>query len=318
VKFRPQFQKKKMQNFKANKLISIDDLDREDIEILYKTTTEFKKILNRPFKKVPALKELTIANLFFEDSTRTRISFELAQKRLSADVINFSSTSSSVKKGETLNDTVQNLLQMKIDLIVVRHKVSGTSHFIYKKTSIPVINAGDGTNEHPTQALLDLFTLFDKGLKTTDLNIALIGDIQHSRVAGSSEKLWTKLGIKYKKFGPNTVMRKFSPGDVLKERDFKEFNVLYNLRIQKERQDKELIPSLEEYHSFFGVHLSDIRSNTFVMHPGPINRGVEIDSESADSKNSIILDQVETGVALRMAIIYLLGQKKGDNCPPFL
>jgi len=307
-----------MQNFKANKLISIDDLDREDIEILYKTTTEFKKILNRPFKKVPALKELTIANLFFEDSTRTRISFELAQKRLSADVINFSSTSSSVKKGETLNDTVQNLLQMKIDLIVVRHKVSGTSHFIYKKTSIPVINAGDGTNEHPTQALLDLFTLFDKGLKTTDLNIALIGDIQHSRVAGSSEKLWTKLGIKYKKFGPNTVMRKFSPGDVLKERDFKEFNVLYNLRIQKERQDKELIPSLEEYHSFFGVHLSDIRSNTFVMHPGPINRGVEIDSESADSKNSIILDQVETGVALRMAIIYLLGQKKGDNCPPFL
>ena len=318
MKFRPQFQKKKMQNFKANKLISIDDLDREDIEILYKTTTEFKKILNRPFKKVPALKELTIANLFFEDSTRTRISFELAQKRLSADVINFSSTSSSVKKGETLNDTVQNLLQMKIDLIVVRHKVSGTSHFIYKKTSIPVINAGDGTNEHPTQALLDLFTLFDKGLKTTDLNIALIGDIQHSRVAGSSEKLWTKLGIKYKKFGPNTVMRKFSPGDVLKERDFKEFNVLYNLRIQKERQDKELIPSLEEYHSFFGVHLSDIRSNTFVMHPGPINRGVEIDSESADSKNSIILDQVETGVALRMAIIYLLGQKKGDNCPPFL
>jgi aspartate carbamoyltransferase catalytic subunit len=297
--------------FKANRLISIDDLDAEDINILYNTTIEFRKVLSRPLKKVPALKELTIANLFFEESTRTRISFELAEKRLSADVVNFNSSSSSQKKGETLNDTVQNLLRMKIDLIVVRHKVSGTAHFVHKKTGIPVINAGDGINEHPTQALLDLFTLWEKGIQTKEMNIALLGDIQHSRVAGSAEKLWQKLGIKYKKFGPHPVIRKHSPGIILDRRDFNEFNILYNLRIQKERQNKELIPSLEEYHSYFGIRSKDIGPGVFVMHPGPINRGVEMDSESADSPNSLILDQVEMGVALRMACIFLLGQKKG-------
>lgn len=291
--------------------MSVDDLDEEDIQVLYHTTREFRKILNRPQKKIPALKDLTIANLFFEDSTRTRISFELAQKRLSADVVNFSASASSVKKGETLNDTVQNLLRMKIDLLVVRHRFSGTAHYLHQKTGIPVVNAGDGTNEHPTQALLDLFTLWENGYRNEDLNIALLGDIQHSRVAGSAEKLWTKLGIRYQKFGPATVIRRFNPGKIMAIRDFSEFNILYSLRIQKERQEKELIPSLEEYHAFFGLSSRDIQPGIKIMHPGPINRGVELDSQVADSPQSLILDQVETGVALRMALLYLLGQKKG-------
>lgn len=300
-----------MSNFKPDRLVSIADLDYDDILTLYHTTREFKKVLSRPQKKVPALKDLTIANLFFEDSTRTRISFELAEKRLSADVVNFSASNSSVKKGETLNDTVQNLLRMKIDLIVVRHRYSGTAHYLHQKTGIPVINAGDGTNEHPTQALLDLFTLWDAGFTTEDLRIALIGDILHSRVAGSAEKLWTMLGIHYKKFGPETVIRRFNPGGILRNRDFASFNILYTLRIQKERQEKELIPSLEEYHDHFGIGTTDLTPGMRVLHPGPINRGVELSSEAADSAHSLILEQVETGVALRMALLYLLGQKKG-------
>jgi aspartate carbamoyltransferase catalytic subunit len=300
-----------MNNFKPNRLVSIEDLDSDDILTLYHTTREFKKVLARPQKKIPALKDLTIANLFFEDSTRTRISFELAQKRLSADVVNFSASNSSVKKGETLNDTVQNLLRMKIDLIVVRHRYSGTAHYLHQKTGIPVINAGDGTNEHPTQALLDLFTLWDAGFASEDLRIALIGDILHSRVAGSAEKLWTMLGIHYQKFGPETVIRRFNPGNILRRRDFASFNILYTLRIQKERQEKELIPSLEEYHDYFGIGSADLIPGVRVLHPGPINRGVELSSEAADSPQSLILEQVETGVALRMALLYLLGQKKG-------
>jgi aspartate carbamoyltransferase catalytic subunit len=298
-------------NFKPVRLISIDDLDIQDIETLFQTTQEFRKIINRPFKKVPALKEITVANLFFEDSTRTRLSFELAQKRLSADVVNFSSSSSSLKKGETLNDTVQNLLRMKIDVIVVRHKVSGTAHFIHQKTGIPVVNAGDGTNEHPTQALLDLFTLWNSGLKTVEIKIKLKGDVLHSRVAGSSIKLWNKLGIQYEIEGPNTVMRQNLPNRSDYFDPSKPFSVTYNLRIQKERQDKELIPSLEEYNQFFGLNKQSDPGDTFILHPGPINRGVELDSDWADSKRSLILDQVETGVALRMAVIYFLGQKKG-------
>jgi aspartate carbamoyltransferase catalytic subunit len=295
--------------FKPNKLISIDDIDIDDIRTLYKTTLEFEKVLKRPLKKVPALKEITVANIFFEDSTRTRLSFELAQKRLSADVVNFSASSSSVKKGETLNDTIQNLLRMKIDIIVIRHKLSGTANYVFQKTGIPVINAGDGTNEHPTQALLDLFTLWKNGFKNEDLQILLKGDVLHSRVAGSSIKLWNKLGIKYTIFGPNTVQKKLKNGSLTPE--LNKINVIYNLRIQKERQDKELIPSLEEYNEFFGTKLSpDIEFMT-IMHPGPINRGVELDSEIADGSKSLILDQVETGVALRMAVTYLLGQKKG-------
>jgi len=193
---------------------------------------------------------------------------------------------------------------------VVRHKVSGTAHFVHQKTGIPVVNAGDGTNEHPTQALLDLFTIWEKGIKSEDINLALIGDIQHSRVAGSSEKLWQKLGIKYQKFGPNTVSRKYSPGTKGKIGELKDFNILYNLRIQKERQEKELIPSLLEYHNSFGLKFENINPGQLIMHPGPINRGVEIDSQSADALNSVILDQVEMGVALRMAVIFLLGQNK--------
>jgi aspartate carbamoyltransferase catalytic subunit len=294
-------------SFKASKLVSIDDLDIEDIYLLFNTTLEFEKVLNRPLKKVPALKDKTIANVFFEDSTRTKLSFEIAQKRLSADVLNFSSSSSSIKKGETLNDTIQNLLKMKIDLIVVRHKISGTASFVYEKTGVPVINAGDGTNEHPTQALLDLFTLWKNGFTNESLSILVKGDVLHSRVAGSSFKLWKKLGIKFSVEGPNTVnsrtgyLPEFSDSNV-------SFNVLYNLRIQKERQDMELIPSFREYNEFFGTKAAE---NQLVMHPGPINRGVELDSDIADGENSVILQQVELGVALRMALIYLLGQKKG-------
>lgn len=295
--------------FKAKKLISIDDLDLEDIQILYNVTLEFRKILQRPLKKVPALKEITIANLFFEDSTRTRISFELAQKRLSADVVNFSGNSSSIKKGETILDTVKNLLSMKIDLLVIRDKYSGTPSIIYDKTNVPVINAGDGTNEHPTQALLDLFTLWEKGFETKSLHIHLFGDVLHSRVAGSSLKLWKKVGIDFSIHGPNTIRRKTFKAN--KTFESKKNNILYGLRIQKERLNKELIPTPEEYNLFYGLKNNQISKGWWIMHPGPINRGVELDSEIADSKQSLILNQVEMGVALRMAIIYLLGQKKG-------
>lgn len=294
--------------FKANRLVSIDDLDVDDIQTLYQVTKEFKKILERPNKKVPALKELTIANLFFEDSTRTRISFELAQKRLSADIINFSSSNSSLKKGETLLDTVNNLLAMKIDLIVVRDRYSGTANFLSSRTGVPVINAGDGTNEHPTQALLDLFTLWDHGLNKTNCSILLKGDLLHSRVAGSSIKLWDKINFPYELAGPKTVQRKNT--EIKNSASGLERTVIYNLRIQKERMQKELIPSLEEYNKFFGTKLHKERSLSVIMHPGPINRGVELDSELADGSESLILDQVAMGVALRMAIIYLLGQKK--------
>jgi aspartate carbamoyltransferase catalytic subunit len=272
---------------------------------------EFLALLSRPVKKVPSLKETTIGNLFFEDSTRTRTSFELAEKRLGADVVNFSGSGSSVKKGESLIDTVKNLLRMKIDMIVMRHRYSGAAAFVYEQTKIPIINAGDGTNEHPTQALLDLFTLWNRGIRTEEMNIALLGDIQHSRVAGSLEKIFLKLNIKYKKFGPNTVQRQFSPGYKATNFDSQEYNILYNLRIQRERQNKELIPTLEEYHEHFGISKPKTYPGQIIMHPGPINRGVELDSETADSTDSIILDQVEMGVALRMAVLFLLGQKRG-------
>jgi aspartate carbamoyltransferase catalytic subunit len=300
--------------FKANRLISIDDLDKEDISELYQATRKFKSINEQSNRKTSLLKNFTVANLFFEDSTRTRVSFELAQKRLSADSISFSAGSSSVKKGETLNDTIQNLVRMKIDLIVIRHTISGTAHFVSTQSGIPVINAGDGTNEHPTQALLDLFTLYENGLENKDIRIALMGDILHSRVAGSSIKLWQKLGIHFETFSPNTVQRKYSD-ETMRTRDLKNFNVLYNLRIQKERQNVELIPGEQEYNTFFGIRDNDYHEGQFIMHPGPINRGVELDSISADSPNSLILEQVSTGVSLRMAVLYLLAQKKGPLEP---
>lgn len=294
--------------FKSNQLISIDDLDREDINILYEVTQEFKQVLEGSSKKVNPLKNLTIANLFFEESTRTRVSFELAEKRLSAEIVNFSSGSSSLKKGETLLDTVNNILAMKVDIIVVRDKHSGTPAYLSQKIKVPIINAGDGTNEHPTQALLDLFTLWEKGLNEKNSRIILIGDILHSRVAGSSIKLWNKIGIKYQLEGPKTIQRKSWKENNLD--DYYENSIIYCLRIQNERLNKDLIPSLEEYHQNFGVKFNKSKGKNWIMHPGPINRGVEIDSESADSHKSLIMAQVEMGVALRMAILYLLAQKK--------
>lgn len=284
---------------------------------LYQATCKFKSINEQPNRKTIFLKDYTVANLFFEDSTRTRVSFELAEKRLSADSISFSAGSSSVKKGETLRDTVRNLVSMKIDLIVIRHNVSGAAHFVSSQTGLPVINAGDGTNEHPTQALLDLFTLYDQGLGNKDIRIGLMGDILHSRVAGSSIKLWQKLGIRFEIFCPKTVHRKLGGGKIMTHRDLSKFNVLYNLRIQKERQNIEFIPGEQEYHQFFGIKESDLIPNQFIMHPGPINRGVELDSSSADSNNSLILEQVKTGVSLRMAVLYMLAKKKGPIEPLF-
>jgi aspartate carbamoyltransferase catalytic subunit len=301
--------------FKAEKLISIDDLDKEDILELYETTKKIRSINDQPNKKISLLKEFTVANLFFEESTRTRISFELAEKRLSAESISFSAGSSSVKKGETLIDTVRNLIRMKIDMIVIRHSQSGSAHFISSQTGLPVINAGDGTNEHPTQALLDLFTLYDNGLNDKDINIALLGDVLHSRVAGSAIKLWQKLGIRFEIFSPKTVQRNFAAKKTNMSRNLKDFNILYNLRIQKERQNVELIPGEQEYHSFFGIKENNPTKDQYIMHPGPINRGLELDSKSADSPNSLILNQVSMGVSLRMAVLYLLAKKKGSVEP---
>lgn len=301
-------------NFSTNRLISIDDVNVEDIYLLYQLTNDFKQLINRPAKKIPALKDLTIGNLFFEDSTRTRISFELAQKRLGADIVNFSASNSSLKKGESLNDTIQNLLSMKLDMIVIRHRVSGTAKYVFDKTKIPIINAGDGTNEHPTQALLDLFAIWNKGIKSSEINLLIKGDVLHSRVAGSLTKLLDKLNIQYSITGPKTIQRKTWESKYVDSStmDLSQFNILYNLRIQKERQHKILIPSVEEYSDFFGTKINQVNENTLIMHPGPINRGIELDSDSADSNNSLILEQVETGVALRMAIMYLLGQQKRE------
>lgn len=295
--------------FNAKKLVSIDDLTVVDIKILYDVTLEFWKILQRPNRKVPSLKELTIANLFFEDSTRTRISFELAEKRLSADIVNFTSSASSMKKGETLLDTVRNLLAMKIDMLIVRDRHSGTPAYLSKKLGIPVINAGDGTNEHPTQSLLDLFTLWSNGLNENNSKIILVGDVLHSRVAGSSIKLWEKIGYNFEIVGPKTIVRKSwtncTSNDNLKK------TIYYTLRIQKERLNKELIPSNEEYNKYFGIAADfSADQNVYFMHPGPVNRGIEIDSQIADHSQSLILNQVEMGVAMRMAILFLLGQKK--------
>ena len=301
--------------FKAKRLISIDDLDQEDVMELYQVTKKFKSINEQAIRKTSFLKDFTVANLFFEDSTRTRVSFELAEKRLSADSISFSTGTSSVKKGETLNDTVRNLVSMKIDLIVIRHNISGAAHFVSNHTGLPVINAGDGTNEHPTQALLDLFTLYDQGLENKDIRICLMGDILHSRVAGSSIKLWQKLGIQFEIYSPKTAQRNLSGARFMKTRNLAGFNIVYNLRIQKERQNVELIPGEMEYQKYFGTKEQDLKPNQFIMHPGPINRGVELDSGSADSPNSLILEQVNTSVSLRMAVLYLLAQKKGPVEP---
>lgn len=287
----------------------------EDISQILTTAKEFKEVLQRPIKKVPSLRDITIVNLFYENSTRTRISFELAEKRLSADTINFSASGSSVSKGETLLDTVNNILSMKVDMVVMRHSASGAPHFLAKHIPAAIINAGDGINEHPTQALLDAFSISEKlgGLK--GVKVALIGDIMHSRVAQSNIYLLTKMGAEVTVCGPPTLIPKYidQAFPVRVEYDVKKAlqwcDVANVLRIQLERQNQVLFSSLREYNLVYGINrrlLDSLSKEVVIMHPGPINRGVELDSDVADSKQSIILQQVENGVAVRMAVLYLL------------
>ena len=303
-----------MNKLKSKHLLGIKDLSIEEIELIFDTAKMFKEVLSRPIKKVPSLRHLTIANIFFENSTRTKLSFELAEKRLSADIINFSSSHSSVIKGESLLDTINNILVMKVDMIVMRHPSPGAPHFISNKINASIINAGDGTHEHPTQALLDSFSIKEKLGSLKGKKIAIIGDILHSRVAISNIYSLQKLGAEVMLCGPKTLMPKFmNEFGVIIENDIKKAlkwcDVANVLRIQLERQKVKYFPSLREYSLYFGINkklLDRINKDIIIMHPGPINRGIEISSDVADSKNSIILDQVENGVAIRMAVMYLL------------
>jgi aspartate carbamoyltransferase catalytic subunit len=299
-------------------LTSIKNLQASDIDLIFQTADNFKDILQRPIKKVPSLRDITIANLFFEDSTRTRISFELAEKRLSADTINFSASGSSVKKGETLLDTVRNILAMKVDMIVMRHSSSGAAEFVSQHIPASVINAGDGTHEHPTQGLLDGYSVREKFKTLKGLNYLIIGDIKHSRVAGSDIPLMLKMGAKVKVCGPPTLVPKhIAELGVTYEPNLRKAlewcDVANVLRIQLERMDIRFIPTLREYSLFYGVNkelLDSLPRKITIMHPGPINRGVELNSDVADSSQSIILQQVENGVAIRMAVLYLLADRK--------
>jgi len=295
-------------------LLGIKNITRGDIELIFETADNFKEVINRSVKKVPAMRDVTIANVFFENSTRTRLSFELAQKRLSAEVINFSASTSSVKKGETLLDTVNNILAMKVDMIVMRHASAGAPHYLAKHVKANIINAGDGTHEHPTQALLDSFSIREKLGTVAGKKVAIIGDILHSRVALSNIFALIKLGAEVMVCGPPTLLPKFiSSLGVTVELDVKKAlewcDVANVLRIQLERQQISYFPSLREYALYYGINkklLDGLKKDIVVMHPGPINRGVEITSDAADSRHSIILDQVENGVAIRMAVLYLL------------
>lgn len=298
-------------------LLGIKGLDVKDISLIFETADQFKEVINRPIKKVPSLRDLTIANLFFENSTRTRLSFELAQKRLSADVVNFSAASSSVKKGETLIDTVNNILSMKVDMIVMRHPNAGAPNLLSKHIDVPIVNAGDGAHEHPTQALLDSYSIRERLGEVNGKKIVIVGDILHSRVALSNIFCLKKLGAEVKVCGPATLMPKYIESlGVSYEPDLKKAlewcDVANMLRIQLERQDLKFFPSLREYSMLYGVNrslLDSLEKKIVIMHPGPINRGVEITSDVADSDQSIILDQVENGVAIRMAVLYLLANK---------
>ena len=303
-------------------LLGIKDLQLRDIELILSTATQFKEVLQRPIKKVPSLRDTTIVNLFYENSTRTRISFELAEKRLSADTLNFSASGSSVSKGETLLDTVNNILSMKVDMVVMRHGASGAPHFLAKHIPVAIVNAGDGINEHPTQALLDAFSIKEKLGKLEGKKIVLVGDIMHSRVALSNIYLLKKAGAEVMVAGPPTLIPKY----IAKAFDIRvEYNlekalqwcdVANILRIQLERQNQVLFSSLREYNQAYGVNkklLDSLNKEIVILHPGPINRGVEIDSDVADSKQSIILQQVENGVAIRMAVLYLLSSKQTFN-----
>src|ERR1700755_3281097 len=296
-------------------LLGIRDLSRQDIQIILDTATQFKEVLQRPVKKVPSLRDVTIVNLFFENSTRTRISFELAQKRLSADALNFTASASSVSKGETLLDTVNNILSMKVDMVVMRHSASGAPHFLAKHTPAAIVNAGDGINEHPTQGLLDAFSIREKLGTLEGKKVAIIGDIMHSRVALSNIYLLKKMGAEIMVAGPPTLIPKYirEAFDVRVEYDLRKAlqwcDVANVLRIQLERQNQVLFSSLREYSLAYGINkrlLDSLDKKIVIMHPGPINRGVELDSDAADGNQSIILNQVENGVAVRMAALYLL------------
>ncbi|CAG4992684.1 Aspartate carbamoyltransferase [Dyadobacter sp. CECT 9275] len=306
-----------MTKLSVRHLLGIKNLNENDIQTILETATQFKEVINRPIKKVPSLRDITIANVFFENSTRTRLSFELAEKRLSADVVNFSASGSSVKKGETLLDTVNNILAMKVDMIVMRHSSPGAPHYLADRIAANVVNAGDGTHEHPTQALLDAFSMKEKLGDLAGKKIAIIGDITHSRVALSNIFCLRKLGAEVMVCGPSTLIPKhLAELGVKISHDVKQAlqwcDVANVLRIQLERQQIKYFPSLREYALFFGISkamLDDLGKEIVLMHPGPINRGVELSSDAADSRHSIILDQVENGVAVRMAVLYLLAQQ---------
>jgi aspartate carbamoyltransferase catalytic subunit len=303
-------------------LLGIKDLNKDDITLILQTANQFKEVLQRPIKKVPSLRDVTIVNLFYENSTRTRISFELAEKRLSADTINFTSSGSSVSKGETLLDTVNNILSMKVDMVVMRHSATGAPHFLAKHIPAAIINAGDGINEHPTQALLDAFSIQEKMGTLEGRKIAIIGDIMHSRVAQSNIYLLKKMGAEITVCGPPTLIPKYitEAFDVQVNYNLRKTlewcDVANVLRIQLERQNQVLFSSLREYNLVYGIKrqmLDDLKKDVVIMHPGPINRGVEIDSDVADSRQSIILQQVENGVAVRMAVLYLLAGRSSTG-----
>jgi aspartate carbamoyltransferase catalytic subunit len=295
-------------------LLGIKDLNAADIQLIFETADNFKTVLNRPIKKVPSLRDVTIANIFFENSTRTRLSFELAERRLSADVVNFAASSSSVSKGETLIDTVNNILAMKVDMVVMRHPYAGAATFLSKHVNAQIVNAGDGAHEHPTQALLDAFSIREKYGDVAGKKVVIVGDILHSRVALSNILCLKQLGAEVMVCGPTTLIPKYitSLGVKVEHNLIKALNwcdVANMLRIQLERQDIKYFPSLREYTMLYGLNkqiLDSLDKEITVMHPGPINRGVEITSDVADSKQSIILDQVENGVAIRMAVLFLL------------
>ncbi len=307
-----------MTELSVRSLLGIKDLTPEDIELIFQTADHFKEVINRPIKRVPSLRDVTVANIFFENSTRTRLSFELAEKRLSADIVNFSAASSSVSKGETLIDTVNNILAMKVDMVVMRHPNAGAAHFLSKNISAQVINAGDGAHEHPTQGLLDSFTIRERLGNLMGKKILIVGDILHSRVALSNIFCLQKLGSEVMVCGPLTLIPRYAHelGVKVETNLVKAINwcdVAMMLRIQLERQKIQYFPSLREYTMQYGLTqkiLDHRKKPILILHPGPINRGVEISSEVADSANSVILDQVENGVAVRMAILFLLAQKK--------
>ncbi|OWP83066.1 aspartate carbamoyltransferase [Flavobacterium davisii] len=306
-----------MKELSVNHLLGIKYITEEDIQLIFETADHFKEVINRPIKKVPSLRDITIANIFFENSTRTKLSFELAQKRLSADVVNFAASSSSVTKGETLIDTVNNILAMKVDMVVMRHSSPGAAVFLSKNVNASIVNAGDGAHEHPTQALLDAYTIRERLGEVGGKKVVIVGDILHSRVALSNIYSLQKLGAQVKVCGPNTLIpryiRELGVGVEPNLRRALEWcDVANMLRVQNERLDVSYFPSTREYTMQYGLDkelLNSLNKEIVIMHPGPINRGVEITSDVADSKQSVILDQVENGVAIRMAVIYLLASK---------